>query len=278
MENLKLSGVDTQMPVVALVQFAPLLGNIEANISRIGLLLNKVKADVVVLPELASSGYAFSDRNEAFQCAETVYDSVYIRFLTSRAADGNYFIVSGFNERDGDRLFNTAILVGPSGFIGKYRKMHLFWNEADLFEPGDTGLPVFEIAGIKLGMLVCFDWMFPEVWRILALKGVDLVAHPSNLVLPFCQQAVAVHALCNRFYVATANRIGSERDLHFTGGSVLVSPLGETLVKGPLEDPFVGNQAIDLTFSRNKNITPRNTLKESRRPECYTFLTSEKKN
>lgn len=277
MENLKSSGAEAISPTVALVQFAPLLGNIESNINSLDYLLKAVKADIIVLPELASTGYAFPNRSDAFQCAESVDNSSYIRFLTSQAASLHCFIVSGFNERDENNLYNSAILVGPSGLIGKYRKIHLFWNESDIFEPGDLGLPVFEVAGLKLGLLVCFDWMFPEVWRILALKDVDLVAHPSNLVLPFCQQAVAVHALCNRFYIATANRIGSEGSLHFTGGSVLVSPLGETIIRGPAEEPFVGSHTIDLSLSRNKNITPRNTLKESRRPECYTFLTAVEK-
>lgn len=274
MENLKLSETDLSIPTVAVVQFAPVLNDPEANIALLDPVLNSCDARIMVLPELASSGYAFCDRAEAAASAEPVTDSRFIRFLTHMAARKGCYIVSGFNEREGDRLYNAAVLVGPSGLAGKYRKLHLFWNETDIFEPGDCGVPVFGVAGINLGVLVCFDWMFPEVWRMLALKGVDLVAHPSNLVLPYCQQAVAVHALCNRYYVATANRIGSERGLTFTGKSVIVSPLGQTLVAGPEQEPFVGMVRVDTTLSRDKNITPRNTLAASRRPECYGALCS----
>lgn len=272
MENSKSFAIRGDSPLVAVVQFAPVLNDVDANISQLISVFADCNADIFVLPELASSGYAFADRDEAFVSAETVGQSKFIRFLSDIAAAKKCFIVSGFNELDGRQLFNTAILVGPGGVVGKYRKMHLFWNEADIFEPGDSGLPVFEVAGLKLGMLVCFDWMFPEVWRIMALKGVDLVAHPSNLVLPYCQQAVAVHALCNRYYVATANRIGTERSLTFTGRSVITSPLGLTLVEGPVDKPFFGTSEIDLALCCNKNITPRNTLAGSRRPDCYGEL------
>lgn len=272
MANLKSSETEPDIHSVAIVQFCPVLNNPDANIRLLDPLITACNARIIVLPELASSGYAFADRAEATASAETVADSRFIRFLTSMAHQKECYIVSGFNEMEGDRLYNSAVLVGPSGLVGKYRKLHLFWKEADIFEPGDCGVPVFEVAGMKLGMLVCFDWMFPEVWRIMALKGADLVAHPSNLVLPYCQQAVAVHALCNRYYVATANRTGLERGLSFTGRSVIVSPLGQTLVTGPGQDPFVGMARLDLAQTRDKNITPRNTLAGSRRPECYTQL------
>lgn len=273
MESLLSSATEARQPSVAVVQFAPVLGNIAANIRQIGPLLEQTEADVIVLPELASSGYAFADKNEAALSSESTSDSSFIRFLISMAARKDCHIVSGFNEQEGQQLFNTAVLVSGKGLEGKYRKMHLFWNETDLFEPGNTGLPVFDTGKIRLGMLVCFDWMFPEVWRIMALKGADLIAHPSNLVLPYCQQAVAAHALCNRFYVATANRVGTERALTFTGGSQVASPLGERVLTAPRAGNFTGAEKMDLALTREKTITPRNTLAQSRRPECYVDLT-----
>jgi predicted amidohydrolase len=128
-------------------------------------------------------------------------------------------IVTGFNESENRLLYNSAILIGPEGIVGKYRKLHLFMNEKKYFQPGNLGLPVFEVLGIKMGMLVCFDWMFPEVWRIMAMQGAQLICHPSNLVLPYAQKAVTTHAINNRIFIATANRIGTEGDLTFTGQS-----------------------------------------------------------
>lgn len=273
MENLRSSGVESSSPSVAVVQFAPLLGNVGGNIQQLEALLQGVQADVIVLPELASSGYAFADKAEAIKAAEPLAGSSFISFLTHTAHKKGCSIVSGFNELDGSSLYNTAVLVTASGLVGKYRKIHLFWNEVDLFEPGDVGLPVFDIGSLRLGILICFDWMFPEVWRILALKGADLIAHPSNLVLPYCQQAVAVHALCNRVYVATANRIGTERNLTFTGGSLVASPLGEKVIEAPVNGSFSASCSMDLSLTREKKITPRNTLAESRRPDCYSLLT-----
>ncbi len=103
-------------------------------------------------------------------------------------------------------------------------------NEFDFFEKGNLGLPVFDIGICKIGMLICFDWIFPEVWRILALKGADIICHPSNLVLPYAQQAVPVHGMINRTFNITANRYGTERGVTFSGKSIISDPFGKTLV------------------------------------------------
>ena len=115
--------------------------------------------------------------------------------------------------------------------IGKYRKVHLFMNEWDIFEKGNLGFPVFDFGICKIGMLICFDWIFPEVWRILALKGADIICHPSNLVLPYAQQAVPVHGMINRTFNITANRIGIERGIKFTGESIISDPEGKIIKK-----------------------------------------------
>ena len=146
-------------------------------------------------------------------------------------------------------------------------------NEKDYFEPGDVGLPVFDIGVCKLGMLVCFDWIFPEVWRILALKGVDVICHPSNLVLPgFAQRSVPIHALTNRVYVVTANRIGMEGDLVFTGLSMIANPKGDVLVQALQMEEEVGIVDVDVGLARDKMITARNDIFADRRPNDYAFL------
>jgi predicted amidohydrolase len=259
---------------IGFVQFAPVLGDVESTIRKIDRLISlSAAADIWVLPELCNSGYNFGSREQAWETAEEVTGSVFIQYLESISARHNFYVVSGFNEKDCGNLYNSAVLVGPEGYVGKYRKLHLFLNEKDYFEPGDVGLPVFDIGLCKLGMLVCFDWIFPEVWRILALKGVDVICHPSNLVLPgFAQRVVPIHALTNRVYVVTANRIGMEGDLLFTGLSTIANPKGDILVQASQSEEQVGIADVDIRLSRDKMITPRNDILGDRRPENYSFL------
>ncbi|MGC9332990.1 MAG: nitrilase-related carbon-nitrogen hydrolase, partial [Anaerolineae bacterium] len=130
-----------------------------------------------------------------------------------------------------------------------------------------------EIGACRLGMLVCFDWIFPEAWRVLALKGADVICHPSNLVLPgLAQRAVPIHALTNRVYVVTANRVGTEDDLTFTGMSTIASPTGDVLAQASPADEAVSLVEVDLALARDKRITARNDLFADRRPEAYGTL------
>ena len=252
------------------VQFNPVLGDLKANREQLEPLIAKAaSADLIVLPELANSGYNFQSRAEAFKSSEDLKDSAFLQFLTQQAQAYGLHIVAGINEREGKLLYNSAILVGPSGLLGKYRKMHLFMNEFDIFEKGDSGLPVFDIMGCRIGILICFDWMFPEVWQKLAMKGADLICHPSNLVLPYAQQAVPVHALINRVFAITANRFGTEHGVTFSGASIVSDPLGKIVYRAKINESEVRFFNLDLTLARNKKITGRNHAFDDRRPELY---------
>lgn len=255
------------------LQFEPLLGDPCENMNRIGKLLDKiVKADLIVLPELANSGYKFESREQAIELSEVAEESIFVDFLATQAKKHKIHIVSGFNERENDKLYNTAILVGPDGMIGRYRKIHLFMDEPDIFEIGNLGLPVFDIGKCKIGMLICFDWIFPEVWRILSLQGAEIICHPSNLVLPYAQQAVPVHGLINRTFNITANRTGNERGIKFTGQSIISDPSGNTLFKASSIKEEVKVTSLNLSQARNKMITPRNHLFNDRQPKNYSIL------
>ena len=252
------------------LQFEPVLGDPEENISRIAGLLGKAKdADLIVIPELANSGYNFESKKQAIQLAESIDDSPYIKFLTEEARKLNLFIVSGFHEIEENLLYNSSVLIGSNGLIGKYRKIHLFMNEFDFFEKGNLGLPVFDIGNCKIGMLICFDWVFPEVWRIVALKGADIICHPSNLVLPYAQQAVPVHGMLNRIFNITANRYGTERGITFSGKSIISNPTGETLAMAGSDKDEVGIVDIDIAQARHKRITERNHVFNDRFPSDY---------
>jgi predicted amidohydrolase len=258
---------------VGYVQFDPVLGDCDLNCSKLESLFSEVShADLVVLPELANSGYNFISREQALSFSESIEKSTYVEFISETARANNQFIVSGFLEKSEDKLFNCAFLCGPTGYTGKYRKLHLFWNEFDFFQKGDLGLPLFDIGFCRTGILICYDWIYPEVWRILALKGADVICHPSNLVLPYAQQAVPVHAMMNRYFVITANRYGTEREVTFSGKSFICNPFGQTLCMAPPDKDDIVILDIDIHIARNKSITPRNHLFYDRRPDQYTEI------
>jgi predicted amidohydrolase len=259
---------------IGFVQFAPSLGDLSSTIAAIERLSEQFPPhSLLVLPELCNSGYNFVSSAQAWETSESVDESAFVRFLSNLCRQRNLHIVSGLNEREGERLFNSAVLVGPQGLIGKYRKLHLFLNEKDFFIPGDLGLPVFDVPGARIGMLVCFDWTFPEVWRSLALDGADIICHPSNLVLPGrAQKAVPVQAMMNRVFVVTANRIGVERELTFTGSSLICNPSGDILAAAPAVDESVMLVDVDVRQARDKRVTAKNDLFGDRRPDQYRRL------
>ena len=248
----------------------PRVGESEANRERVRTaVLAAPEADLLVLPELANSGYHFESQGQSAQLAEPV-DGPFVALLRELARARNLTLVSGLAERDGSTLYNSAVLVRPDGSTELYRKLHLFLNEKDHFAPGNLGLPVFQVGAARIGLLICFDWQFPEAWRTLALRGADIVCHPSNLVLPgLAQRAIPVHALLNRVYVVTANRIGTESGLTFTGRSILVGPRGELLAEAPETSEETRVVEIDPFLARDKSVTPRNDLLDDRRPEHY---------
>jgi predicted amidohydrolase len=254
----------------SIIQFSPVLSDPEKNISIIKELLDKTgDARLVVLPELANSGYNFINRDQAYSLSEDLQDSPYLTFLAGQAKARNSFIVSGICEKDKDDLFNTAILVGPEGFLGKYRKIHLFMNEKDFFKPGDSELPVFDTSFGKVGILICFDYLFPEVWRILAMKGADIICHPANLITANAHKVVPALALMNRIYIMTANRTGTDRNLTFFGRSFITDPSGNIIKMADEQSAGIISTEIDPLLSRNKMITPRNHVFNDRLPDRY---------
>jgi predicted amidohydrolase len=182
--------------------------------------------------------------------------------------------VAGFAEKNGDRLYNAAGVVAAGRPLACYRKVHLFGFEREVFDPGDGGFPVVEHVGLRVGTMVCFDWMFPEAARTLALAGADLIAHPSNLVLPWCQRAMPLRALENGVYAATANRVGREArsprpPLAFTGGSLVAGPDGTVLAQAPTEGPARIEAEIDPARARDKRLPSGNDRLAERRPGAY---------
>jgi predicted amidohydrolase len=184
--------------------------------------------------------------------------------------------VAGFPEVSRGRHYNSAMLVGPGGVRAVYRKLHLFEREREWFSPGNLPLAVHRVGPARVGMLICFDWRFPEAARVLALLGADVIAHPSNLVFPQAQEAMRVRALENRLYTLTANRTGTERRpggvVRFTGQSQVVDPGGRVLVRAGRRERVAMAADLDLDTARDKRLTARTPIFSNRRPEHYRRL------
>lgn len=254
----------------AIIQFAPFLGDVEKNSALIAELLEQTHdADLVVLPELAFTGYNFTSVEMAHKLAEVPEESSIVAMLHEVASKNAQYIISGFNEMAGEILYNSSLLVGPEGLMGCYRKMHLFMNEKDIFQPGDSQLEVFDIGFCKLGMQICFDYLFPEPWRVLAQEGAEVIIHPSNLLTQNAMKAMPGIALMNKVFTITANRIGTEGELTFNGNSMILSPSGDVLAKASSDNIEILRLEINPSLAHNKMITSRNHVFDDRRPEQY---------
>lgn len=243
-------------------------------------------ASVVVLPELYASGYV-DDRAALEPIAEDVRRPG--RCLSAWMAAAREFevaIVGGFAEKEGDRLFNSAVTIDPSGeVVSVYRKLHLFGSERDCFEPGDLGLPIVRVDDLMIGVVVCYDLRFPEVLRILALRGAELVAVPTAWVAGFDKSTpangrigqvdgVIVQANLNQIYVGCADQVGTSGQHLFLGRSIAISPFGEILAgpASPTEEELVifamDADEVDRARHRGKGIDPL----ENRRTDVYGDL------
>jgi predicted amidohydrolase len=157
---------------------------------------------------------------------------------------------------------------------GIYRKVHLFGRERELFRPGDGGFATCNVAGVSVGMMICFDWIFPESARTLALLGAQVILHPSNLVLPHCPEAMKTRALENRVFTVTANRTGREErvageTLDFIGQSVIYAPDGSALARAGREEETASAVEIAEEEALDKAATASNDLFLDRRPSLY---------
>jgi predicted amidohydrolase len=262
------------MMKVGFVQSSPKFGEVERNVDIALRRVNRADADLLVLPELFNTGYRFRSAKEALRLAEFIPNGETTKRLIEAAETNKCFIVAGLAERVGKKVYNSSVLVGPKGFIGLYRKAHLFSTEKRLFTPGNIPFKVYDIGKAKVGMMICFDWLFPEAARSLALKGADIICHPSNLVLPHCPKAMITRSLENRVFAITANRVGTEarvgkERLSFIGKSGIVSPTGEVLARASSTRTATAVVEIDPKSARDKLMTPKNDIFKDRRPSIY---------
>lgn len=259
---------------IGFLQYRVRFGDFEHNRKRVLSLIKGESFDLLVLPELCFSGYFMPSREEAVRLASELDKGPTFDFIHELAEHHHAAIVFGFPERAGDKVYNSAAAVLPGGSSHLYRKVHLFNLEKFWFDPGDKGFSVFEFSGARIGMMICFDWLFPEAARSLTLKGADIICHPSNLVLHYCQDAMVTRSLENGVFIITCNRIGKDRfdedEISFTGRSQITAPHGEVLRKALADREEVQIVDVDFINARDKSFTPNNDRIADRRPESYT--------
>ncbi|MHA2255350.1 MAG: nitrilase-related carbon-nitrogen hydrolase [Candidatus Heimdallarchaeaceae archaeon] len=265
---------------VGFLQFQPILGDVEENLDKISKIIEDTDSfDLLVIPELANSGYVFADKKELEDVSEEIPSGFFVNKLIELAKEKDGYIVSGICEKKGNLFFNSSVLLGPKGYVAKYRKIHLFDREHLFFEPGDGPFKVYDVRGMKVGLLICWDWIFPEATRILAIQGMDVLAHSVNLVLSFCQNAMITRSIENQIYAVTSNRIGIETnqefELHFKGNSQVTTPDGKRLVQASTDKEESHIVSIDLEKSRNKWLSDNNHIFKDRRPNMYKLLIEE---
>ncbi|MFX0094313.1 MAG: nitrilase-related carbon-nitrogen hydrolase [Candidatus Hodarchaeota archaeon] len=262
---------------VGFVQNAPKFGEKEENFQHIERLLQSTRADLIVLPELFATGYAFVSKVEVENLGEPAEGGETSECLIKIAKHTGAIVVGGFIEKTGDKIYNGALMVSKEGFIAVYRKIHLFYKEKLWFSPGNKPFKVYHFSkrDVNIGMMVCFDWIFPEATRTLAKLGADIIAHPANLVLPYCQRSMVTRCLSNRVFAVTANRIGrecrGEDDFTFTGTSQITAHNGDILAFAPQDKEAVKFVDIDVEKARNKFVTEYNDVFKDRRVDFYNL-------
>ena len=261
---------------VTVIQNSPQFGAPEKNRKEVEDLLfsqEDPSAGLIVLPELFATGYQFVSKDELVSLAEPE-DGPTFEFLSSLSRKTGAVVVGGLPIRRADGISNGALVVWGERLLASYDKVHLFDRERDFFVEGKSPLPVVTTPFGPMGVMICFDWLFPEALRSLALSGATVVAHPANWVLPFGPQGMILRSVENRLFTVTANRVGTEErgglsPLRYIGESQIVSPKGEILARAGSDRPEIITATIRPEEALSKKVAEKSDFFEQRRPELY---------
>lgn len=241
-------------------------------------------AKLVVFPECALSGYMYASRSEAWPCTETVPGPA-TEAIAALCSELKVFMVAGLLEKDGTKCYNTAVLVGPEGLIGRYRKNHLPYLGIDRYlDPGNEPFKVYPTAIGNIGLFICYDCTFPESARVMSLAGADILVLPTNwpqgrVIVP--QHIIITRAFENKVHLAAVDRVGTERGARFLGLSKIVNAWGETLAAAGQENEEIIYGEVNLLEAREKHVIIKPGEFEAdffhdRRPELYGKIVEEK--
>jgi predicted amidohydrolase len=269
--------------LAGVAQIDPKLGELLENRERCVSLVGGAAArgcELLVLPECASSGYMFDSAEEALPFAEEIPGGPFVRALEEACARLGIHCASGMLEREGDTLYNAAVLVGPDGLIGRYRKIHLPYLGVDRFVARGEELAVFDTALGRIGLEICYDIRFPELTRALALAGAEVIAHPTNWPLAGrfnAEVLTRARSQENRVFLLSANRVGTERWATFCGWSQICDVNGDRLAEADEVGEALLLVELDLEQARSKELNPVPGTHEmdlfgDRRPDLYGAL------
>lgn len=277
MPIFKIAGVQTDIKI----------GDARANLSTIADRCDEIKstgAKLVVFPECTLTGYCFDSLEDAQAVAQPI-DGSNILHVCEIAHKSNLHIVVGTLELDQNRVYNSAVLVGPGGVEGVYRKTHLPLLGVDRFTtPGSLADQVFDVGGLKVGINICYDCSFPETARSLALAGADVVVLPTNWPPGSGRVSDLIpntRALENNVYFMSVNRVGTERGFDFIGNSKVCDPLGGDLEFANHADEAILYADVDTDWARRKHLVSVPGQHEvhrfnDRRPDLYDAITKPK--
>lgn len=264
---------------VGFLQLRPRFGEVKRNIREAKSILKNVSEATIVLPELFNTGYLFRTLDELKDLAESVKSGYTIGEMKKIAKSRKLNLIFGMAEKKSRKFYNTAVLITSKGKVSTYQKVHLFDREKLFFQPGSKSFGVHVVDGVKIGILICFDWIFPEAARVLALRGAQIICHPSNLVLPMGQDAMRTRSIENRVFSITSNRIGVEKrgnlSLSFTGKSQIVDPGGEILANAGERSESLKIVEIDPDQAYDKSVTPTNDVFADRKISLYRSVLTQ---
>jgi predicted amidohydrolase len=258
---------------IGFLQLKPQFGRVKENIRSAKSLLSGLTDATVVLPELFNTGYLFRNLDEVKELAESTTNGYTVTEMKKIAKKQQLNLVFGMAEVKNRKFYNSGVLITAKGRVETYQKVHLFDREKLFFQPGTKLFKPYALEKGKIGVMVCFDWIYPEVTRILAIQGAQVICHPSNLVLPWCQDAMRTRAIENRVFTVTANRIGTEKrssiSVSFTGNSQIVNPKGEVLASAGERSESLKVAEINVEDALDKMATPNNHLFDDRKVALY---------
>jgi predicted amidohydrolase len=268
---------------VALAQISCKVGDKENNLKTIEKTINQAKAkgaNLIIFPELALTGYVCKDL--VYELAEPVPNGPSIRQITKTAKRQNVHVIFGMiesSEKAAGVLHNTAVLVGPKGFIGKYQKMHLpthsVFEEKRYFRPGYQ-TPVLETDIGRIGLIICYDIFFPEITRVIRLKGAQLIACISaspSVRRGFFEILTTARAMENTVFVTYTNLVGIEDGLQFWGGSRIIAPNGNIMAQAKYDEEDIITAKIN--YSDMKQVEAFVPTLRDLRPELFSTLKEE---
>ncbi|MBN1367611.1 MAG: carbon-nitrogen hydrolase family protein [Dehalococcoidales bacterium] len=268
---------------IASAQINPIIKEKEKNLVKILAVLREAaanQAQLIVYPECALTGYVYNSKEEAGPYMETIPGPITEKVALVCKELGVYCSF-GLLEKDGDKCFNVAVLIGPEGLIGKYRKTHLPFLGIDRFmDKGDNQFQVFRTPVGNIGMHICYDVNFPEVCRVMALMGADILVLPTNWPEgrgKVAQYVVVTRAFENKVHFIVADRVGIERGTKFIGMSKIINAWGDTLVEASRDNEEIVYAEVSLSDAREKHVVLKPGEFEynfigNRRPELYGKL------